>query len=404
MEQNLTSEVMAGEVMISIIDDHRAVHDAMPVGMAEVVVAALAAEPETLEELETAAARYYRPILSQGFLEHFQAGVSEERWDAGAVIVDLPARLIAYEIADEIFRPAARGQALYCPDPPPSWSEVSDEEIIWVGYQLSGDWLFEPSLIGWRRKAEQRKLDRLSDPPFDARPVLFEKIAEFIVRGCLSARSAGIEDPVKEIHKRWLMTPREDLRGLTPREVLLAKRDYLEWDLEFRARQWSFTGEAPEELKRESAAYRYAGFGTHGNVVYFDLVRYLIDECWMLVSSGNSIKLEDEIARLEKLKDEWLGDGETYTFSPSWVLEQERLRAPITLAPSQAMIDPDCPLCQAAADPALGGPMFWHLDGHHMSLEEDYVFSFCRTREEWETEQKEWKEFNRSFQEEKERR
>jgi hypothetical protein len=106
---------------------------------------------------------------------------------------------------------------------------------------------------------------------------------------------------------------------------------------------------------------------------------------------------------LETLKEEWLEDRETYTFSPIRILEQERLRAPITLSPSQAIIDPDCPLCRAAADPTLGGPMFWHLDGYRMSLENDFIFSLCRTREEWEAEQREWEEFNRKFKEEERR-
>ena len=39
-------------------------------------------------------------------------------------------------------------------------------------------------------------------------------------------------------------------------------------------------GECPPPLSHESAAFRFGGFGTHENVVYYDLVRHLVWECW----------------------------------------------------------------------------------------------------------------------------
>jgi hypothetical protein len=42
-----------------------------------------------------------------------------------------------------------------------------------------------------------------------------------------------------------------------------------------------------------------------------------------------------------------------------------------------------------------GGPTFWHLDGSEM--EEEFAFSTCITREEWEAEIQEREEFNREF-------
>jgi len=55
------------------------------------------------------------------------------------------------------------------------------------------------------------------------------------------------------------------------------------------------------------------------------------------------------------------------------------------------MVDDDCPLCQMLADQP--GPMFWHLDGSGMDFE--FPFSFHRTREEWEKEQRDYEEFSR---------
>jgi hypothetical protein len=52
-----------------------------------------------------------------------------------------------------------------------------------------------------------------------------------------------------------------------------------------------------------------------------------------------------------------------------------------------------------AAD--LPGPVFWHLDG--CNNDPDFAFSiFCRTREEWEAEERSYQEFNRRFDAEQE--
>jgi len=85
-------------------------------------------------------------------------------------------------------------------------------------------------------------------------------------------------EAVVDIHRRWLMTPRDDLNGQSPREVLFAKRELIDLDLDSRMNQWSYFLEEPPCLSRDSHAYRYAGFGTHEWIMYYDLVRFLIWE------------------------------------------------------------------------------------------------------------------------------
>jgi hypothetical protein len=401
MNQEITGDALANEVRVTIIDAERALHDTMPTGMADVVLAALTAEPETLEELEAAVARYDEPIKREGLLKRLNPGLNETPWDAGVVIIDLPARLIVAVTEPALYRAAALGFALHCPDPPPDdWSNVPAEEVVWIRYRLPDDWLFVNSLEDWRATAERRRRERKANPPFDARPVLFGKVTEFIARKCALARIAGMNDPISTIHEEWLMTPREDLRGKTPREVLSAQRDFIDFDLDSRAHQWSFTGRCPPPLRHDSANYRFAGFGTHANVVYYDLLRYLLKDCWEYVQTDPSATLAGVTARLEKLKEEWLeqGDGE-FSHDPGWVLEQERLRIPVTASATELLIDEDCEICQMQANPDFG-PCFWHLDGSHMDLEDNWVFSFHNTREEWEAERREWEEHSRKFNEE----
>jgi hypothetical protein len=59
------------------------------------------------------------------------------------------------------------------------------------------------------------------------------------------------------------------------------------------------------------------------------------------------------------------------------------------------MLDEDnCALCAAMAQD-LKSPYFWHLDGCNM--DQRFEFSFHRTLDEWEEEQRRYEEFNREF-------
>ena len=47
-------------------------------------------------------------------------------------------------------------------------------------------------------------------------------------------------EAVVDIHRRWLMTPRDDLNRQSVREVLFAKRELINFDLNSRMSQWGF--------------------------------------------------------------------------------------------------------------------------------------------------------------------
>ena len=198
------------------------------------------------------------------------------------------------------------------------------------------------------------------------------------------------------------MTPRADLLGQSPREVMLAKLDFIDFDLHSREWQWSALGEGPPPLARDSFAYLFAGFGTHECVVYYDLVRCLLNECWQHIQAQDRLDAQAEIARLEGIKAAWLDERQREFDGriPSAIIESERRRIPLVMSAKEMIVDEDCALCQMLADERLEelGPGFWHLDGCNM--DEGFAFSLCRTRQEWDEEERRreesYEEFNRT--------
>ncbi len=410
------------QITMTIIDPKRAIHSQPHGSFLDEVVAALSADPETIEELEAAMERFVQ-YGGDGPFAGWASGIDDQPYDAGVCIVDLGARLV---VADSTYSvPMRAGELQYRPE------GGREEDTPWIAFHLADDWGLRFDTVDWDAEADARREKRLASGTFDFRKVLYDEVCPFIVEQCFAARgelsdSGESSDPggwtppsgwtftelpervaddglplaehaIAEIHARWLMTPRDDLRGQTPRDVLLAGRDHIDRDLWSRCNQWSAFRACPPPLSRESAAFRFGPCGTHENVMYYEMVRDLIRTCWRSVvesaegdgktSASGGVSRDDEIARLREVQQEWL---ETPDFDdlgphpPLKVIELERMRIPMVDSGDEAMVDPDCPLCQMMADESKFGPSFWHLDGCNM--DQDYPFTFCSTREEWETE------------------
>ena len=233
-------------------------------------------------------------------------------------------------------------------------------------------------------------------------------------------------DTLKDIHAAWLLTPCAALNEQVPREVLLAEHRRLMHDEQERCHQWSWTESCPRGLDRSSHAFQFSGFGTHELVKYYELVRELLWSCWerleelwcdaprckvidnlagtvaprlttrSVVPQFSTLGdfLTDEVPRLERVREEWLDtpDPELHLRTPRSIIDRERQRLPEAVSGREAMHDPDCPCCEMLAD--LPGPTFWHLDGCNMDHE--FAFEIYRiTREEWDSEQREWAEMDR---------
>lgn len=373
------------ELMLVIVDRDCAVHGRILESVVAPVVASLSAEPETIEELKTAMSRFFDRKEEHPFAR-FVPGVCEEPGDTGLVIVDLAARVVAIESTYPF--PARQGKVRYQHHTPD----------VWVHYTVPDDWFLTRSVLEWEAVQAQRRLNRTANPPLDARAVLYgEALTQFIAVECSAALAAGNKEPITEIHARWLMTQRADLRGQSPRQVLLAKQHFIDLDLQWRAHQWSMLDKCPPGLGPDTIAYKFAGFGTHENVIYYDLVRFLLDECRRAVATDPDAPADRVARSLRRLKEEWLNrSSEIYEgMSPSYLIDRERRRVPIAVPTSAAAVSDDCPLCRMMVEEDMG-PMFWHLDGSGM--DDDFAFSFCLTLEEWEEERRRFDEFNREFE------
>ena len=419
-------------IKLNLVDSQHTLSGTIHASIGDFCVAALAAEPETLGELEAALTRFQKDPIEIRSRLRLRDGleVDLEPYDAGVMIVDLAARIV---VCDSTYsQPDLSGvvtyhDGLHCLDCP-------------IRYQLDPDeWLFLDSVNGFVRHHDSRQQVRALNPPLDARPVLYGRpLDEFIAKQILqvipeSTRSDATTAPTTEpiatvgqsvppvsdlireehwhesespdeidplskhisaIHKAWLMTPREDLRGKSPREVMLAKLDLISFDLESRCLQWSILLEGPPCLDRNSFAYRFAGFGDHEWVIYYYLIRSLISQGIGAVLASQSINskttLEELIAKLEEKKFQWLSEpNEEFSgHVPFIVLDNERKRLPEAMGGRTMVIDEDCPICKMMGDDAEAGlgVYFWHLDGCNM--EQDFVFSTHLTKEEWETEQR----------------
>ena len=390
------------EVKLNLIDAGSTLVGTIHGSVADRCVAALSAEPETLAELASALARYQRPQDEGGPFALFRSSseLDPNPWDAGLVVIDLAARIV---LSDSTYSmPGPEGEVDYH-----DGAQATEYPIL---YRLPCDWLFVNSIEAYRWSRDRRREARQATLPLDTRAVLYGRpLLEFVAASSIGLSEANgngdgtselLANQISAIHARWLMTPHADLRGRCPRDVVLEKQELIDFDLHTRALQWTFLGEGPPCLPPDSFAFRFAGFGTHEWVVYYDLVRRLL---WNAVDI-DCRDAEAAISTLEKMKTSWLEsncddyDGRV----PAIIIENERRRLPQTMSAKEMIIDENCDWCRMSAqDLEMGlGPGFWHLDGSQM--DEGFVFSHFRTLAEWEAEQREWEEFARKFEREEE--
>lgn len=356
-----------------------------------VVFAALSAEPETVHELGQAMRRYLpeHALLETGERVETLSHASETNGE--------------WCVIDLVGRTAVVNDGMELPDQGGAYQTELEEgaigfPIVWL--DTPDDWCFRTATDGWERDVARRYVTALKIPKVDKRDVLYGTpcmrfIAESVLRMAPECqgeceRRRDEEDMLeptftRRIHAQWLMTIRDDLAGRTPRQVLLADRKRIQLDLEHRAEQWTRQAEAPVSLSEDSMAYRYGGFGTAEVVIYFELLRALINTAWQQVGAPQTPTLAELVKQLEAYCDGWWRDpnsGFEGPRSPMELVQLERLRVPFL--DTHEDHDDDCPICMAQRAGAFG-PSFMWFDGHHLELEDDFAFSLADSYEAWES-------------------
>jgi hypothetical protein len=202
------------------------------------------------------------------------------------------------------------------------------------------------------------------------------------------------------VHADWLMTPREDLGGEPPRPFLHRGRDWVEREMDNRQMQWSHQRRAPPGLARNSFAYRHGPPGRDEVVIYFDLCRETIAEAWRIIVSTPGVDEASLTNALYQHARKWLKEGtiDGDPTPPAAIIVSERQRTPLT--GGFAPIDDDCPICRMLSEDgdAGFGPAFRGFDGHHLELDDEFAFSLCETREEWEKEQEDFRKMSEEIE------
>lgn len=374
------------EVRLNILDARRTLHGVVRGIEIDWIVASLSACPTTIEELQDALPRFVKSEEGVKPFALFDPGINEHPCDAGVAFVDLEAGVLTTEAT--YANPQTNGTVFY--------HDGVKLTNMGIQYCVPDDWLLLGSIEEYKCIRDIRKAQRSSLAPLDVRSILYGAIAEYIIEHCLAARKMKETNPIATIHARWLMTPRDDLRGQAPRTSLLQHREFIDADLQSRELQWSLLREPPPSLDANAHAYRFAAFGTHEIVVYYDLVRFLISKCWKRVNTKRSISVPDELARLKQLQSDWMQrpKRDYESKSAAHIIDCERKRMPLAVSLQEAIFDDNCPLCRAMA--GHSGPVFCHFDGSHM--DDDFPFSLCLTYEEWEEERHLQAEFSKDFE------
>lgn len=392
-------------------------------GQAERAMAALNADPDTLSELDIAFGSFAkRRQREQLFLPELEPGSNATPGEEGLVIIDLAARMLVVDREEDLFE--QRAGARYFD------GEQDTEQVL--NFTLASDWLITCDLANWRTVATQRREERAGRTELDVRATLYgQPLVEFVARETFAAYPRCQEAPlpekrwddetdesqlhnrdaefVRKIHANWLLTPRAELAGQTPRRMLFATRKQVSAQMSDREYNWSSHGHVPIPLPVDSRAFKFAGIGTHEAVVYYEVVRDLIWSCWLRMEELTSAEsrpqcwtvgdfLVDEIPRLTAELDRILKEPseEFEGRIPANYIQNERRRMPEGGSYRDHMIDPDCPCCQMLAD--MPGVGFWHLDGCNMDNE--FAFDiYHETQEEWDEQQREYEEMNRRFEE-----
>ena len=130
------------EIRVNISDASETIHGDLHGSYTDALVAALAAEPETIEEYKHALSRFVKETDGWTPLKMFRHGEDLEPWDAGILAIDLPSRVIGCE--STYTYASAEGSVRVEAE----FSDFDDDNdgYVHVPYRLPDDWLIINSI------------------------------------------------------------------------------------------------------------------------------------------------------------------------------------------------------------------------------------------------------------------
>lgn len=220
------------------------------------------------------------------------------------------------------------------------------------------------------------------------------------------------------VHRDWLMTRRQDLGGLMPRQMLHGAHawiDHLVWAQQLRFGDVGEIVAVPDCISNEDDG----PMGREEMVIYFDLCRELIAAGWewCLTSGLGPHAVEDRsereselVAFLTSVQQEWLDSPFEGGSPPRFIIECSRRRVPRAAGvpiigmsqsePEQHVGNCDCPICNMMGE-GMFGTGFIGIDGYHLDLDDEFAFSTHETRDAWEEQQREFAEMSAAIDRER---
>lgn len=365
------------KTMVSVIGVERTVHLKIHDGLADVGIAAVSAEPATVDQWQAALGRFLDASVVDYVMERAKPGLAPAQAEGGHVVIDMTARLV---VLDTPLPEMPRlGNVQTCDD-----NTLLD---TWLPYRIPDDWEIMHSVQDWENRARERREQLKGAWQVDHRRVLYGELPSWLAQQW-RRKANQLEDPTRQLQESWLLTPRDDLQGKTPRQILMAKRKFIDGDIEDQGQNWTLTGRCPPGLSPESHAFRFGGFGSHEIILYHEMTTQLLLECERCLGGGLSGDVREEVRHLEQLQQEWMHQpNETlYDQSPAAMIARERSRLPAVVPEGHSEEHDDCPICRMMRDD--GQPMIWQLD--NFSLDRSFATSFYENQEEWEESQRQW--------------
>jgi len=126
------------EIKLNLLDSHTSIHATVHGSVGDALVAALSAEPKTVDELEIALTRFQKckTIPASSLMRRQGREIDGRPYDAGILVIDLAARIVACESTYSL--PGLSGAVQY--------HDGTQCTELAIEYQLSDDWIFLRSI------------------------------------------------------------------------------------------------------------------------------------------------------------------------------------------------------------------------------------------------------------------